>query len=40
MAKALEDGGSDALKAQGALVDKLAQDYVASMVATGATLVR
>jgi hypothetical protein len=40
VAKALEKGGSDALKAQGAVVDKLAQDYVASMVATGATLVQ
>jgi hypothetical protein len=28
------------LKAQGAEVDKLAQDYVDSMVATGATLVQ
>jgi photosystem II stability/assembly factor-like uncharacterized protein len=39
VAKALE-GGSDALKAQAEVVDKLAQDYVASMVATGATLVQ
>jgi hypothetical protein len=40
VAKAIEAGGSDELKAKGALVDKLAQDYVASMVATGATLVQ
>ena len=40
VAKALENGGSDELKAQGAVVDKLAQDYVSSMVATGATLVQ
>jgi hypothetical protein len=40
VAKALEKGGSDALKAQGAVLDRLAQDYVASMVATGTTLVQ
>jgi hypothetical protein len=40
IAKALEGNGSDALKAQAQVVDKLAQDYVASMVATGATLVQ
>ena len=40
VAQALEKGGSDALKAQGAVVDKLAQDYVASMLATGTTLVQ
>jgi hypothetical protein len=38
--KTLEAGGSEELKAQGAVVDKLARDYVASMVATGATLVQ
>ena len=40
MAKALEGAGSDELKAQAEVVHKLAQDYVASMVATGATLVQ
>jgi hypothetical protein len=40
VAKALEAGGSDELKAQAEVVHKLAQDYVASMVATGATLVQ
>jgi hypothetical protein len=40
VAKALEGGGSDELKAQAEVVHKLAQDYVASMVATGATLVQ
>jgi photosystem II stability/assembly factor-like uncharacterized protein len=40
VAKALEKGGPDALKAQGAVVDKLARDYISSMVATGATLVQ
>jgi hypothetical protein len=40
VAKTLEAGGSEELKAQGAVVDKLAQDYIASMVATGATLVQ
>ncbi|MGD8337447.1 MAG: hypothetical protein PVJ29_10120 [Desulfobacterales bacterium] len=40
VAKVLEAGGSEKLKAQGAEVDKLAQDYVDSMVATGATLVQ
>jgi len=40
VAKVLKKGGSEALKAQGTVVDKLAQDYIASMVATGATLVQ
>jgi photosystem II stability/assembly factor-like uncharacterized protein len=40
VAAALKAGGSDKLNAQGAVVDKLAQDYIASMVATGATLVQ
>ena len=40
VAKAVESGGSDELKAQAEVVDKLAQDYIASMVATGTTLVQ
>jgi hypothetical protein len=40
VAKAAEGGGSDELKAQAEVVDKLAQDYIASMVATGKTLVQ
>jgi len=40
VAKALKKGGSEALKSQGAVVDKLSQGYIASMVATGATLVQ
>ena len=40
VAKVLKKGSSEALKAQGTVVDKLAQDYIASMVATGATLVQ
>ena len=40
VAKALEGDSSDELKGQAEAIDKLAQDYVASMVATGATLVQ
>jgi hypothetical protein len=40
VARILEAGGSDELKAQGEVVNKLAQDYIASMVATGTTLVQ
>jgi hypothetical protein len=40
VAKALEASGSEELKSQGAVVDKLAQDYISSMAATGATLVQ
>jgi hypothetical protein len=40
VAKAREGAGPDELKAQAEVVHKLAQDYVASMVATGATLVQ
>jgi hypothetical protein len=40
VAEALEGSGSDELKAQAEVVHKLSQDYVASMVATGATLVQ
>jgi hypothetical protein len=40
VAKVLEAGGSDELKAQGEVINKLAQDYIASMVATGTTLVQ
>jgi hypothetical protein len=40
VAEVLKKDGSDVLKAQGAVVDKLAQNYISSMVATGATLVQ
>jgi hypothetical protein len=40
VAAIIESGGSDEMKAQGAVIDKLAQDYIASMVATGKTLVQ
>ena len=40
VAAVLGSGGSEELKAQGAVIDKLAQDYIASMVATGKTLVQ
>ena len=40
VAPALEGNSADAVKAQAEVVDKLAEDYVASMVATGATLVQ
>ena len=40
VATAIEAGGSDELKAQGAVIDNLSKDYIASMVATGTTLVQ
>ena len=40
VAPALEGNSADAVKAQAEVVDKLAEDYVASMVATGKTLVQ
>lgn len=40
VAAVLGSGGSEELKAQGAVIDKLAQDFIASMVATGKTLVQ
>lgn len=40
VATAIEAGGSDELKAQGAVIDQLCEDYVGNMVATGATLVQ
>jgi photosystem II stability/assembly factor-like uncharacterized protein len=40
VAAALKAGGSENLKAQGAVVDKLCNDYISSMVATGKTLVQ
>ena len=40
VAAAIEAGGSGELKAQGAVIDQLCEDYVGNMVATGATLVQ
>ena len=40
VAAALKAGGSEQLRAQGAVIDKLTEDYIASQVATGTTLVQ